>query len=564
MKATILLAALVIASSFCLRGQGAVWPVDTNAQGVIGNGMGSFPSLNSTGRYLGFQSAASNLVPGDTNGVPDLFIKDLETGAIERINVSSQGAQSSFGCFSALHISESGQFVLFACGSPDLVPSDTNNVNDVFLRDRTAGTTLRISTAANGLEGNGASRPAGLSSDGRFALYISSASNLVPGDTNGAADLFLYDTLTGVTTIESRGSYGGEANQECLGAAMSIDGRTLVFSSRASNLLPNDINGLVDVFLRDRVTGSLTLVSRTPQGLSGNGHSFSPSISLTGQSISFLSLSTNLAPAGSSPGPHVFVWDQNSGVLRSVDRDSRGIPAEGSSLFATISGEGRHCLFTSSANNLVPGDVPLTNDLFLRDLVANTTRRITVSSTGAPAQLPCLPVLPVTPCGGQTINAAIASDSSLVVFDHADPALLPPGATVTTHLFATYWDCALSVLRPPGTNRLGILTLRAPAQPLVPYLLALSFNSSPGIPVGTRLLPLAADELFALSLNASPFLLGSSGLLDSLGSATATIDLPSSPSLLGLSFFAAFVTLDPNSPGGIHRISNALPLSIST
>src|SRR5439155_14246673 len=149
------------------------------------------PEISGDGRSVVFLSESAGLVAGDTNGVSDTFVRDLTTGRIERVSVSSSGEQGNAPSLSG-SISSDGRLVAFRSDASDLVAGDTNGVSDVFLRDRAAGTTVRVSVASDGSQANGESDSAAMSADGRFVAFRSAASNLVKGDTNGLPDIFVY------------------------------------------------------------------------------------------------------------------------------------------------------------------------------------------------------------------------------------------------------------------------------------------------------------------------------------------------------------------------------------
>lgn len=246
-------------------GTGTTVPVDVGADGrpVGGRLVYTHEAIGNVGRFVAFVSDSSNLVPGDTNGVADVFVLDRARQTIERVSVASGGAQANgdSGLFTPA-ITPDGRFVAFASTASNLVPGDTNGTWDVFLRDRLRGTTERISIGGDGEQANGGSSGApALSADGRFVAFGSFASNLVPGDTNGAADVFVRDRANGTTERVSVATGGGQADGGGGDPTISADGRYVAFDSSASNLVAGDANGATDVFVHDRQTGTTTLVS---------------------------------------------------------------------------------------------------------------------------------------------------------------------------------------------------------------------------------------------------------------------------------------------------------------
>jgi hypothetical protein len=213
--------------------------------------------MSADGRFVAFASTATNLVAGDTNEGEDIFVRDRTAGQTTRVSVATGGAPADFASFSP-SISADGRFVAFSSFAQNLVAGDTNLEQDVFVRDRATGQTTRVSVSSTGEQGNGFSDFPTISADGRLVMFISSASNLVPDDTNGAVDLFAHDLATGRTTRIDVGNQGQQAdNRVILTSAISADDRLVVFDSSATNLVANDANGeFTDVFARDLRTAT--------------------------------------------------------------------------------------------------------------------------------------------------------------------------------------------------------------------------------------------------------------------------------------------------------------------
>src|SRR5437016_5587381 len=231
--------------------------VSVTSGGTEGNGASLGSALSADGRFVAFDSAATDLVAGDTNGVSDVFVHDRQTGTTERVSVASDGTQGngksgllSFAFPPAL--SGDGRFVAFVSFATNLVAGDTNGATDVFVHDRQASTTERVSVAFYGTQGNDASSSPALSGAGRFVSCPSAATNLVAGDTNGATDVFVHDRQTGTTERVSVASGGTQGNGISAAPALSADGRFVAFHSTATNLVAGDTNGANDVFVHDR------------------------------------------------------------------------------------------------------------------------------------------------------------------------------------------------------------------------------------------------------------------------------------------------------------------------
>jgi Ca2+-binding RTX toxin-like protein len=210
----------------------------------------SSPSISADGRFVAFNSYASNLVPGDTNNIDDIFVRDTLTNKTTRLSVDSAGNQGN-RTSSEPSISADGRFVAFRSYASNLVPGDTNNIDDIFVRDTLTNTTTRLSVDSAGNQGNSTSFEPSISANGRFVAFRSNASNLVPGDTNNTDDIFVRDTLTNTTTRLSVDSAGNQGNNNSFNPSISADGHRVAFDSAASNLVPGDTNNTYDVFVSD-------------------------------------------------------------------------------------------------------------------------------------------------------------------------------------------------------------------------------------------------------------------------------------------------------------------------
>ncbi|MDQ3991121.1 MAG: hypothetical protein M3245_02260, partial [Actinomycetota bacterium] len=227
------------------------------------------------------------LVSGDTNAVSDVFVRDRQEGTTERVSMTTGGAEANAHSWDP-SLSADGRHVAFRSTASNLVPADTNGAPDAFVHDRITGATERVSVSSHGAEAgaNADSNIPGLSADGRHVAFQSTASNLVPGDGNGAADVFVHDRATGITERVSVVSDGAEANASSLMPTISADGRHVAFPSMASNLVPGDANGAADVFVHDQggspgVVGTPSIVT-VPGGVSVSGRAAFSGAAFTG------------------------------------------------------------------------------------------------------------------------------------------------------------------------------------------------------------------------------------------------------------------------------------------
>ncbi|HET8944260.1 MAG TPA: calcium-binding protein [Dehalococcoidia bacterium] len=360
--------------------------VSVSVTGGAGDGTSYVPAISADGRYVAFASSASNLVAGDANGVTDVFVRDRVAGTTALVSVDGAGNQGNNPSYES-SLSADGRFVAFRSASDNLVPGDTNKADDVFVRDRLAGTTTRVSLANDGSQSNRNNYAPGISSDGRFVVFWSSASNLVAGDTNHKDDVFVRDTLAGTTVRASVSSAGAEADGRSNDAAISGDGRFVTFRSHASNLVAGDTNTTGDVFVNDLSTGATELVSASG-GVSGDGISGYPDINHDGSLVVFRSAASNLVSGDTNGAVDVFVRDRIAGVTSLASVDSTGVQGDRASDHPSISSDGGVVAFHSWARNLVPGDTNRATDTFAHQVAAAPTPSPTPTDTPAPSASP--------------------------------------------------------------------------------------------------------------------------------------------------------------------------------
>jgi len=301
------------------------------------------------------------------------------------VTLGSNGEQGDFICYAPTSISADGRYFLFDSRATNLVPGDTNFWQDAFVRDRVAGTLERVSVGVGGVQANNRSGNVAMTPDGRFVLFNSEAGNLVPGDTNLSWDAFVRDRLLGTTERVSVSSSGAEGDGDVHATAISSDGRYVALAGYATNLVPGDTNGHQDVFVHDRSNHTTVRVSLASNGAqAAGGDSYNGSISDDGQFVAFASLASNLAPSDTNGAVDIFVRDQTAGTTQRVTVAANP-PPPGLSSWADgvqISGNGRFVAFSHDANNLVPGDTNGVADIFVRNLTLGTTERVSVSSAG--------------------------------------------------------------------------------------------------------------------------------------------------------------------------------------
>ena len=392
------------------------------ANSAEGNGASHYASVSADGRFVAFASGASNLVPGDTNGQYDIFVRARLTGAVERVSVGPLGAQADGGSLVPA-LSADGRYVAFWSVATNLVSGDTNAADDVFVHDRATGTTERVSLGASAVQANSVSDWPSISADGRYVAFHSFATNLVPGDTNLAADVFVRDRQSGTTVRASVGAGGVQGNGASYDAtSISGDGRWVAFQCFASNLVVGDTNGVDDIFVHDLVTGTTERVSTGSSGVEGNSVSSWPSISGDGRHVAFESLASNLVPGDTNVSFDIFVHDRQTGATERASVATSGAQGSGNSFYPFIAPDGRAVAFESFADDLVPGDTSTADDVFLRDLQAGTTVRASVGSNGAQSN-------------GNSEGAAVSSGGRFVAFTSIATNLAPGDANDAADVF---------------------------------------------------------------------------------------------------------------------------------
>ncbi|KAA3604859.1 MAG: hypothetical protein DWQ01_19820 [Planctomycetota bacterium] len=385
--------------------------------GIEGNGISNSVSLSRDQRYFVFSSQADNLVAGDNNQAEDVFLRDRILGTTTRVSLTSAGLEAQ-GDSQEPRISLNGQFVVFTSTAEDLVPGDTNGTWDVFVRDLSSGQTEKISLGDQGQEGTGFSFQPSISEDGRFVSFVSFADNLVPGDSNGSIDLFLHDRLLATTVRISQGLGGQDSNGNSFGR-ISANGDFVVLESDASNLVAGDGNGFADIFVWERSTGGMERVNLGPGGVEADGLSFKAWLSSDGNWVCFSSYAGNLTALDSNPDADCFLFDRNSGALELVNRNTRGEQGNDYAAELTCSDDGRYVAFQSDADNLADGILDQWSNVFVRDRQSGVTVLANLNDSGEYGTSSSYVTFPVIdPSGGVVCFASTASN--LVANDQND------------------------------------------------------------------------------------------------------------------------------------------------
>lgn len=363
-------------------GSGATARVSVSSTGTQANGAsyGDFgTTVSANGRFVAFESVASNLVRGDTNGLFDVFVRDQRTGTTRRVSVGRHGTEPNGSSYGPA-ICANGRFVVFDSDATNLVNGDTNGMTDLFVWDRWRGTTRRVSVGRHGAQADGFSYGPSISANGRLVAFRSDASNLVRGDTNGLFDVFVRDRWRRTTRGVSVGShyFDGAFSPP----AISANGRFIAFDSDRSDV-PGDANAALDVFVRDRWTGTTRLVSVGNDGLAFDYDSYAPAISANGRFVAFRSDAANLSGA-IEPGLQVDILlrDRWTGVTTPISIGTDGTEPHGRGGGPSMSGNGRFVAWSSDATDLMPGDAKGSEGVFLRDRWTGVTELVAARGNG--------------------------------------------------------------------------------------------------------------------------------------------------------------------------------------
>jgi hypothetical protein len=397
--------------------------------------LGSDVSTN--GRYVVFTSTAPNLVAGDTNNAPDVFWRDNQTNVTERVSLTNTGAQANIGAYGAL-VSADGRYVAFTSDSTNLISGDTNDVTDVFIRDRGLGTTTRVSVVNGGGESDNASVLTSMTPDGRFVVFDSDSDILVgTADDNAVTDVFVRDRARSTTQRVSINTDSTQGDAASTGGSISDDGRYIAFVSDASTLDPgwNDSGAYTDVFVRDRTSNVTTRITGFPNGDEADGPSTGVAISGNGKVVAFDTAATNLVDPPDDANTDVYATVLGSNVFERVSvPTSVDAPGGGDSAVTSVSDDGRFVLFQSQAKNLVSDALTAASDAFVRDRTNHAT--VLAATTQAMKE----PTAGSAVLSGSAANA-ISGDGRYVLFSStATDVILSGGDKNGTDLDVFLWS----------------------------------------------------------------------------------------------------------------------------
>ncbi len=372
----------LVATSVGSGAPGDTARVSIASGGGEGNGDSIDPSISANGNRVVFKSRASNLVAGDTNTFDDVFLRDRSAGTLTRMSIPVTGGEPNAHVIEPA-VSADGSVVAFSTTASNMAPGIPAGISQIYVR--AGGVTQLVSKANDGSPGTGNSFVPSLSADGRYVAFWSNANNLVGGaDAPFTSDVFVFDRQTSTIELISQSTAGAPANagQDSHLPSISADGRYVAFQSLSSTFSPADTNGQRDIYLRDRVGNTTTLISTSTSGALGDLESSTPAISQDGTTVAWESRATTLVPGDTNGDWDVFVRVLATSTTSRVSVSTAGVQAVGASGVASLSADGRYVAFQSAAPNLVAGDTNANVDVFVRDRQLAKTTRESLSSTG--------------------------------------------------------------------------------------------------------------------------------------------------------------------------------------
>ncbi len=387
--------------------------ISTTSMGGQITAAAQYPEVSGNGRFVIYQSTATDIVTGDTNSRLDVFLYDRSTGNTERVSRGAMGAQGNHDSREGA-VSEDGRYVAFTSRASNFVAGDTNNSGDVFVLDRTLDTIELVSKSTAGTLGDSASDQPSISSDGRYVAFRSSATNLVAGDTNGFHDVFLRDR-TMSTTIKVTEALGG-GNTDGASQTVDMDNGTYIgFETNATNMATNDSNGLSDIFVYEIATGITTLLSASAPDTTANGLAMHARTSPDGSWTAFSTFSSNIMGGlDNDSWWDVHIYENGTGTRDVASLTESGTKISHISQFGVPSNSGDRVVFLSNSTNVVTGpDTNGVRDLFFRDRSASTTTRVMADGGAEPDGTPFIPDI----SGDGTVIVFSSNSTNMVAGD---------------------------------------------------------------------------------------------------------------------------------------------------
>lgn len=365
------------------RTTGATALVTVAKTGTPSAAGGFAASVSADGRFVAFASPGSDFVDGDTNGLIDIFLRDMNSGTTAMVSATQTGAPADLGALvnnvaGKREISDDGRYVAFTSTSTNLVPTSNNGKSQVYVKDLATGLVTRASVDGSNAAGNDTSSAPALSGNGRVVAFQSLAANFSPLSTSHTTQLFVRDLDAGSTTLDSVSSAGAPVLAWPASApALSFDGHYLVFETRAQLESRDRDAGTFDVYLRDRALHTTVLASVSSNAVAG-ADSRAPSISANGRWVGFQSLDNLLVSGDANGMMDVFLYDRSTDAVTLVSVNDAGQQANAPSTSASVSSDGRLVVLQSTASNFVTSPSSTGAQLYVRDMRTNEAPVVTL------------------------------------------------------------------------------------------------------------------------------------------------------------------------------------------
>lgn len=367
--------------------------------------------VSDNGRYVVFTSNNATIVAGDTNGQTDVFLRDRVLGTTTRVNVTSAGAQTT-GAIGSATMSGDGRYIVYDSAATTLAASDTNGLADCFMYDRMTATTTRVSVSNTGAQLDGACSFANVTNDGRYVAFLSGATNAVATDTNGVVDVFVRDTVANTTVIASLANSGSQITSAATTSYIAAGGRYVAFVTTAQ-ATSSDTDAVADVYVRDLMLATSTRISVNSTGGNCDGAAGSPTMSTDGRYVLFSSLATNVVAGDTNAVRDIYVRDTMTGVTARASLGNSNVQGTAQSRGGNMSDDGRYVIFITASDNMIVGDNNGNDDLLLRDMVNNTTRRVSLTYSGAQI-----------PSGILNQPGNISADGTTICYSHQSSTIM--------------------------------------------------------------------------------------------------------------------------------------------
>jgi flagellin-like hook-associated protein FlgL len=364
----------IVSEAFGLQSSGATTRISITANGTQADDASIYGTISGDGSVMAFDSFATTLVSGASNR--QVYVKDAATGVVTVASQSASGAIANADSREG-KLSTDGRFIVFQSGATNLISGVSGE--QIYLKNLSTGALQLASSSSSGVAGNATSMNFTVSGDGRYVTFFSTATNLISGVSG--SQVYVKDMQSGILQLASQNSSGVQGNGTSDRPVISDDGRYVVFESSSSNLVTGTSG--TQTFVKDMVTGQVRVASSNAQGVYDNGGPFQASLNATGRYVAFSSSGDNLLSGLSGSFAQIFLKDMSSGILTLVTTTSSGTEANGSSYDATLSADGRYIAFRSNATNLISGVGA--GQIYRKDLQSGALELVSRSTSGAPS-----------------------------------------------------------------------------------------------------------------------------------------------------------------------------------